>query len=67
MYQEYETEYEEYKKKKEVYEASLTNEQKEDIAKMQETMSQAKEKKKLKAVRLIIFINAFSLTFLIGL
>lgn len=51
MYQEYEKEYEEYKKKRDVYEASLTNEQKEDIAKMQEVMTQAKEKKKHKAVR----------------
>jgi len=49
MYQEYEKEYEEYKKKRDVYEASLTIEQKEDIAKMQEVMTEAKEKKKHKA------------------
>ncbi|CAG4951614.1 unnamed protein product [Colias eurytheme] len=48
MTKEYEKDLEDYKKIKELYQASLTEEQKEDIRKMKEEMALAKEKRKLK-------------------
>lgn len=50
MVKEYEKDQEDYKKIKELYEASLTEQQKEDIKKLKAEMSAAKEKRKLKAV-----------------
>ncbi|XP_013140953.1 PREDICTED: transcription factor A, mitochondrial [Papilio polytes] len=49
MVKEYEKDQEDYKKIKELYEASLTEQQKEDIKKLKAEMSAAKEKRKLKA------------------
>lgn len=47
---EYEKDYEDYKKIKAIYEDSLTDKQKEDIKRVKEVRSAAKEKKLLKAV-----------------
>lgn len=47
---EYEKDLEDYKKIKALYEASLTEDQKENIKKVKEEMNTAREKKKLKAV-----------------
>ncbi|XP_053610715.1 transcription factor A, mitochondrial [Plodia interpunctella] len=49
MAKEYEKDLEDYKKIKEIYESSLTEEQKEDIKRVKEEMAAAKEKRKLKA------------------
>ncbi|XP_050665842.1 transcription factor A, mitochondrial [Leptidea sinapis] len=49
MLKEYEKDLEDYKKIKELYEASLTEQQKEDIKNLKEEMAAAKEKRKLKA------------------
>lgn len=53
MTKEYEKDIEDYKKIKQLYEASLTDEQKEEIKRVKEEMAVAKEKRKLKAVSLI--------------
>ncbi|XP_028162102.1 transcription factor A, mitochondrial [Ostrinia furnacalis] len=49
MVKEYEKDFEDYKKIKEMYEKSLTDQQKEDIKKLKEELAAAKEKRKLKA------------------
>ncbi|CAK1586809.1 unnamed protein product [Parnassius mnemosyne] len=49
MVKEYEKDLEDYKKIKEMYEASLTEQQKEDIKRVKAEMAAAKEKRKLKA------------------
>ncbi|XP_045451698.1 transcription factor A, mitochondrial [Melitaea cinxia] len=49
MLKEYEKDLEDYKKIKEIYESSLTEQQKEDIKRVKEEMAAAKEKRKLKA------------------
>ncbi|XP_045774945.1 transcription factor A, mitochondrial [Maniola jurtina] len=49
MVKEYEKDMEDYKKIKEMYTSSLTDEQKEDIKRVKEEMNAAKEKRKLKA------------------
>ncbi|KPJ15619.1 Transcription factor A, mitochondrial [Papilio machaon] len=49
MVKEYEKDQEDYKKIKELYEASLTEQQKEDIKRLKAEMTVAKEKRKLKA------------------
>lgn len=53
MTKEYEKDLEDYKKIKTMYEASLTEEQKDDIMRVKQEMAAAKEKKKLKAVCII--------------
>lgn len=53
MTKEYEKDLEDYKKIKELYQSSLTEQQKEDIKKLKEEMAAAKEKRKLKAVSLL--------------
>lgn len=50
MTKEYEKDLEDYKKIKELYESSLTEQQKEDIEQLKKEMAAAKEKRKLKAV-----------------
>lgn len=50
MLKEYEKDVEDYKKIKEIYESSLTEQQKEDIKRVKEEMAAAKEKRRLKAV-----------------
>lgn len=47
---EYEKDLEDYKKIKSMYEASLSDEQKENIKRVKEEMVSAREKRKLKAV-----------------
>ncbi|CAK1555873.1 unnamed protein product [Leptosia nina] len=49
MTKEYEKDIEDYKKIRDLYQASLTEEQKEDIKRVKEEMAAAKEKRKLKA------------------
>ncbi|XP_047521811.1 transcription factor A, mitochondrial [Pieris napi] len=49
MTKEYEKDLEDYKKIKELYQSSLTEQQKEDIKKLKDEMAAAKEKRKLKA------------------
>ncbi|XP_013200914.1 transcription factor A, mitochondrial [Amyelois transitella] len=49
MAKEYEKDLEDYRKIKEIYESSLTEEQKEEISRLKEEMAAAKEKRKLKA------------------
>ncbi|CAH2092759.1 unnamed protein product [Euphydryas editha] len=49
MLKEYEKDLEDYKKIKEIYESSLTEQQKEDIKRVKEEMAVAKEKRRLKA------------------
>ncbi|XP_059057890.1 transcription factor A, mitochondrial [Achroia grisella] len=49
MLKEYEKDMEDYKKIKDIYESSLTEEQKADIKKLREEMAVAREKRKLKA------------------
>ncbi|XP_049876180.1 transcription factor A, mitochondrial [Pectinophora gossypiella] len=49
MVKEYEKDLEDYKKIKAMYEASLTDQQKQDIRRVKEEMATAKEKRKLKA------------------
>lgn len=49
MLKEYEKDVEDYKKIKEIYESSLTEQQKEDIKRVKEEMAAAKEKRRLKA------------------
>lgn len=53
MTKEYEKDLEDYKKIKRIYDASLTDEQKEEIKRVKEVMTAAREKRKLKAVSLI--------------
>lgn len=53
MTKEYEKDQEDYKKIKRIYDASLTDEQKEEIKRVKEVMTAAREKRKLKAVSLI--------------
>jgi uncharacterized membrane protein len=50
MVKEYEKDLEDYKKIKELYEKSLTEEQKENIKKVKVEIAEAREKRKLKAV-----------------
>lgn len=50
MVKEYEKDLEDYKKIKEIYESSLTEQQKDDIKRVKEEMAAAKEKRKLKSV-----------------
>ncbi|XP_050347989.1 transcription factor A, mitochondrial [Nymphalis io] len=49
MVKEYEKDLEDYKKIKDIYESSLTDQQKEDIKRVKDEMATAKEKRKLKA------------------
>lgn len=53
MTKEYEKDLEDYKKIKKMYDASLTDEQKDEIRRVKEVMTAAKEKRKLKAVSII--------------
>lgn len=53
MTKEYEKDLEDYKKIKRIYDASLTDEQKQEIKRVKEVMAAAREKRKLKAVSLI--------------
>lgn len=50
MVKEYEKDFEDYKKIKQMYESSLTEQQKADIKRVKDEMAAAKEKRKLKAV-----------------
>lgn len=50
MVKEYEKDIEDYKKIKEIYEKSLTEEQKSGIKRVKEELATAREKRKLKAV-----------------
>lgn len=56
MHKEFEKDMEDYKKIKEIYESSLTDQQKEDIQRLKDEMSAAKEKRKLKAVNIFIIL-----------
>lgn len=54
MVKEYEKDLEDYKKIKQIYESSLTEQQKDDIKRVKEEIAAAKEKRKLKSVKIIV-------------
>lgn len=54
MTKEYERDLEDYKKIKKIYDASLTDEQKEEIKKVKEVMTAARDKRKLRAVSHVV-------------
>lgn len=54
MAKEYEKDLEDYKKIKEMYETSLTDQQRADIKKLKDEMAAAREKRRMKAVSILI-------------